>query len=226
MNRRMLAFVALLAVLPTTVQAQSAEDRIENAKARALSAGIPVSLLESKVEEGRAKGVPMDRIAAAVEQRATALSQAQAAMARAGRDLSEADLASGADALGSGISEVVLQTLTARAPRERRAVAITVLTELVTLGQVPEEALQRVTEALQRGPEALASLPGQAADAREVRGASDGAPGRAGAGTGRAGAGGPPAGAGAAGSAPAGPPAAVPTSSGRPGAGGPGAGRP
>ncbi len=169
MSKGILPAVALLALLPGALHAQSTEERIEAALARAGSAGIPVSLLESKIAEGKAKGVPMDRIAAAVERRAAALAQARETMAQGGEELSEADLAAGADALGSGVSEAVLQTISETAPQERRAVAITALTELVALGHVPEEALQRVMEALERGPEALANLPGQAAGARRRR---------------------------------------------------------
>jgi hypothetical protein len=208
MSKKIVPVLALLALLPIAVQAQSAEEQIEAAKVRAASAGIPMALLENKIEEGKAKGMPMDRISFAVMQRTEALIRAQAAMAREGQDLSEADLAAGADALGSGISAAVLETISETAPRDRRAVAITALTALVEAGIEPGQALERVTEALQRGPEALASLPGEvAAEARERRG--------------------PPAGVGPAGGVPAGPPAAVPAPGQGPGAANPtGAGRP
>jgi hypothetical protein len=185
----------LLLALPATALAQRPEERIEAAKARVVSAGIPASLLDSKVAEGRAKGVPMERIAAVVEQRDAALLRAHTVIAQRGRTASEADLAAGADALGSGISEAVLRTISETAPQERRAVAITALTELVVLGERPEEALQRVTDALAAGPDALANLPAQAR----------GAQGR----------GGPPAGTPAAGRG-GGPPAGVPASGRRP----------
>lgn len=207
MNKRILPVLALFALLPMALQAQGADERIEAAKARALSAGIPVALLDSKIDEGKAKGVAMDRIAEAVVRRTDALVNAQAVMAGGGQELSQADLAAGADALDSGISEAVLATISETAPQERRAVAITALTELVYLGHVPEEALERVIDALSRGPEALANLPGQAEEAQGRRG--------------------PPAGVGPAGGAPAGPPAAVPAPGQQPGAGKPaGAGRP
>jgi hypothetical protein len=207
MSKRIVVTLALIALLPAALEAQTAEERIEAAKIRAQSAGIPVALLDSKVEEGKAKGVPMDRIAVAVEHRGSALEQAHAAMAHGGQELSDADLAAGADALGAGISAAVLETISETAPQDRRAVAITALTELVQLEVAPEEALERVIEALERGPEALASLPGQAAEARDRRG--------------------PPAGIGPAGGIPAGPPAAVPAPGQQPGAANPtGAGRP
>jgi hypothetical protein len=212
MSKRIVVTLALIALLPAALEAQSAEDRIEAAKIRAQSTGIPVALLDSKIDEGKAKGVSMDRIAVAVERRASALEQAHATMARGGQELSDADLAAGADALGAGISAAVLETISETAPQDRRAVAITALMELVDLEVAPEEALERVMEALERGPEALASLPGQASEARDRRG--------------------PPAGIGPAGGIPAGPPAAVPAPGQQPGAanptgaGGPGGGRP
>jgi hypothetical protein len=212
MSKRLLVVLALLALFPAALHAQSAEDRIEAAKQRAQTAGIPVSLLEGTVEEGRAKGAPMDRIAAAVERREAGLSRAQAAMARGGSDLSESDLAAGADALESGVSAAALQAISENAPRERRAVAVSVLTELVAAGHVPETALQRVMQALQRGPDALENLRGEAAAAR--RGPPEDAGGRP-AGMGRR-----PAGVGA------GPPAGVPAPGQKPGAARPkGAGR-
>ncbi|MBW3571262.1 MAG: hypothetical protein KY467_09160, partial [Gemmatimonadetes bacterium] len=69
--RILVALWLALAALPGAVQAQAQDpqQRIETARQRAESAGIPVALLDSKVAEGRAKGVPMDRIAGAVERR-------------------------------------------------------------------------------------------------------------------------------------------------------------
>ena len=82
-------FVALwlvLAAFPAAAHAQDPQQRIDAARRRAESAGIPVALLDSKVAEGRAKGVPMDRIAGAVERRLGALSRAREAMAGAPRN--------------------------------------------------------------------------------------------------------------------------------------------
>lgn len=207
MSKRIVPMLALFALLPMALHAQSPEERIEAAKVRAQTVGIPAALLDSKVAEGEAKGVAMDRIALAVERRATDLEQAHTAMARGDQALSEADLAAGADALGAGISAAVLGTISETVPQDRRAVAITALTELVQLEVAPEEALQRVIEALERGPEALANLPGHASDARDRRG--------------------PPAGVGPAGGVQPGPPAAVPAPGPQPGSANPtGAGGP
>jgi hypothetical protein len=225
--KKILPMLTLLALVPAALAAQSAEERIAGATARARNAGIPVSLIQSKVDEGKAKGVPLERIAAVVEQRAETL-------ARAGRLLgpgaAEADLVAGADALNAGIAEAMLRSLSDAATPEGRPVAITALTELVALGRAPEEALQRVLEALERGPEALARLPAQANAARGERGAPGGQAGRAGPGGRPAGVG--PAGVGPAGGAPGGPPAGIPAPGQKPGGnrpdgpGKPGTGKP
>ncbi len=160
-------WLALLA-LPAAVHAQDPQQRIDAVRRRAESAGIPVALLDSKVAEGRAKGVPLDRIAVAVERRFASLGRAREAMAHAprGAPVSAADLSVGADALESGVAPAVLGRLAVAAPGDRRAVAIVALTQLVAQGESSERALARVTSALQRGPEALRRLPGEAAAER------------------------------------------------------------
>ena len=143
-----------------TAQAQPPQDRINTALARARQVGIPIALLESKIAEGKAKGVSLDRLAAAVERRLAVLERAHDAL----RDRPDAadSLSVGADAIESGVSETALLTIADSAPRDRRNVAIAVLTELVEQGHVPEAALERVRAALQRGPDALTNLPAEA----------------------------------------------------------------
>ena len=151
------------------VLAQTPDEQINTALARAREAGIPVALLEAKIAEGKAKGVSMERIAAAIERRRAALehaSQAMGGQAGIGPD----ELAVGADAVEAGVSDVVLRTLAETAPRDRRVVAIAALEQLVQLGHTPEKALERVREALQRGPDALLNLPAEAARALGRRG--------------------------------------------------------
>src|SRR5690606_13381314 len=63
----------LSALLSSSASAQTPEADVQRALERAVQAGIPVELLQSKVDEGRAKGVPMDRIAGAVERRLAVL---------------------------------------------------------------------------------------------------------------------------------------------------------
>jgi hypothetical protein len=157
-----IAALLIVVVHADAARAQTTQDRIDTAIAHARGAGIPVTLLESKVAEGKAKGISMDRIAAAVERRETALEKASQAL-RGRTDVTPADLSVAADAVESGVSAAVLQAIADAAPRDRRVVAIAALTELVKQGQLPEAALDRVKDALKRGPDALANLPAQAA---------------------------------------------------------------
>ena len=174
--RWILVLLLALAGVPAAAQAQPPEQRIEAARRQAQTAGIPVSLLESKVAEGRAKGVPLDRIAAVVERRLASLANAREAMAGAPRTspITAADLSVGADALEAGVQRGVLGELASAAPADRRAMAIAALTQLVSQGESSERALARVQAALQRGPEALRRLPGEAAAERSRRGAPPG----------------------------------------------------
>ena len=152
-----------LAMMPALAGAQQAPSaRIDAALSAAARAEIPVSLLESKVQEGRAKGVPEARIAAAVEARLNALVRAQTALARAqARGIGAGDLSVAADALQAGVTETSMVDVMTRVPSERRAVAAAVLTELVELGLASDVALARVHEAVARGGEALVNLPSQ-----------------------------------------------------------------
>lgn len=174
MFRRFLIAMAF-SLVPVGLAAQEGEpvdppeEQIEHTLAKALEAGIPVELLESKILEGKAKGVSMDRIAAAVEARLQGLTRAMEAMARNEvEDVSADELAATADALNAGVSESVLAHIQSSAPADRRMVAVVALTSLVELGHAPEQALSRVEAALQRGPEALAEL--RSETAREMRG--------------------------------------------------------
>lgn len=152
--------LALAGAVTAGAQVQPPQERINTALGRARQVGIPVALLESKIAEGKAKGVSLERIAAAIERRQAALERANQAM-RGQAELASS-LAVGADAIESGVSETVLRSVADSAPRDRRNVAIAALTELVHQGQAPEAALERVRDALKRGPDALTNLPAQA----------------------------------------------------------------
>jgi hypothetical protein len=210
MNSKIALALLALALAPAQLLAQSPEARIEAAKSRSTAAGVPVSLLENRVAEGRAKGVPMDRIAAAVERRAASLIAARDAMGRTRRDLTPADLGAGADALDAGIPGGHLRTVIEQARSGERSVAIAVLTYLhQTEGLPVDQALAQVTGALGKGPDALRALPAQAAAARQRRGqGANGQPGAPGRGNGNGN----------------GPPAAVPSPGNRPGTANPGNG--
>jgi hypothetical protein len=162
--KRILLIAACLLFAPLSLGAQGQGDpaqRIEAARRRAEATGIPVSLLDLKVAEGRAKGIPADRIAGAVEIRLSLLARAREAMAGSGRAaLTAADLSAGADALGAGVSAEALGSLSRTAPGDRRAVAIAVLAQLVQEGDRSDRALERVRLAL-ANPETLRQLPGQ-----------------------------------------------------------------
>jgi hypothetical protein len=169
MRTTTLCLAAALICAPATLLAQdstasagpaaSADARIDAALESAVKAGIPTSLLERKVAEGEAKGVPMDRIAAAVEHRLDALTTAHDALVKAGlQSTTEGELSVAADAVQAGVSQSALVAISQRAPGESRAVAIAVLTDLVALGRASDQALVRVEGALSRGPEALANL--------------------------------------------------------------------
>lgn len=187
MNRYIVSLVAALALAPVQLAGQqSPEARIEAARRQAASAGVPAGLLDNYVAQGRAKGVPMDRIAAAVERRAGLLTQARSAL-RSAPELTAMDLKAGADALEAGIDAESLRQVIQSARAEDRPVAIAVLTYLHGEGIPVKNALAQVQDAVRRGPEALRTLP---AEAKARRGPPQGVGGRpAHAGQGR---GGPP----------------------------------
>lgn len=185
--KRIALALLLCASTALAAGAQDAQRRIDQARRTATTSGVPVQLLEDKVAEGRAKGVPLDRIAAAVEHRLAMLTQARGVM---GRTVAAQDLSAGADALDAGVTPAVLATLSTQAPPAQRAVAVAVLTQLVSEGLASERALERVQAALQRGPDALRELPAQSRG--QGNAGSPPAHGRSGA-RGNRGAGGPPA---------------------------------
>src|SRR5258705_8077167 len=174
MKYRMTVAVVALALSgahAATAQVQPPQDRINTALARARQVGIPVALLESKMAEGKAKGVSLERIAAAIEHREGVLERASQALR--GNPGDAASLSVGADAIESGVNEAVLKAGAEDAPRDRRTVAIAALTQLVQHGDLPEAALAKVRNALKRGPDALTNLPGDAGNGRG-RGSSNG----------------------------------------------------
>ena len=137
--------IALSGSARANAQAQPPQERINAALTRAQQVGTPVSLLESKIAEGKAKGVSLERIAVAIERRQAALERASEALR--GEADAASTLAVGADAIEAGVSEAVLRAVGGDAPRDRRNVAIAALTELVHQGHTPEAALARVRTA-------------------------------------------------------------------------------
>lgn len=139
----------------------TAEARITIAIERAVTAGIPVQLLETKVAEGRAKGVSLTRVAAVVEKRAEVLARVQNVLATDAGNRSDVvaagELTAAADAHEGGISLENIAKLTASAGNDRAA-ALTVLADLIASGRAPEHALLRVQNALRAGGNALAEV--------------------------------------------------------------------
>lgn len=177
MKKRALLLAVLLAPAPMALRAQEPVPerppavRIEAALRAAAEAGIPASLLESKVREGNAKRVDPARIAAAVEARLGALVRARQVLASQDAEATTpGHLSVAADALQAGVSAEALGQVGPGAPPERRAVAIAVLTQLVQMGYASEQALVQVNAAIRRGPDALANLPAQARAQLRARG--------------------------------------------------------
>jgi zinc transporter ZupT len=138
--RIILPLLLLLAPLGGEAQQRperSPEARVQAALGTALDAGIPVSLLERKVAEGKAKGVPMARIAAAVENRLAALTRAREALRRGRVEASTpADLSIAADAVQAGVSETALAGDCAHGAARAARRGGGVLTNLVALGRL------------------------------------------------------------------------------------------
>lgn len=175
---------AIMLLLPAALSAQTPEADVQRTLARARQADIPAELLETKIAEGIAKGVPMDRIAAALQNRLEILQRVRENIDPQ-RQFTSEELNVSADALAVGVEESALRTISGNAPRERRSAAIAALSQLVRLGHPSADALRRVTDALNRGPQALMNLSGQAASAR--RGPPPRPPGADAAGQGRRG---------------------------------------
>lgn len=162
---------AARATTEAAAQAATPDARIAATMAAAAEARIPTSLLESKVREGRSKGVPADRVATAVEARFQALVRARDALQKGGAEaVTEGQLLVASEALRAGVSETALLRVTREAPSERRAVATAVLTDLVRLGYGSDAAMGRVEASLSSGPDALVNLRAEAAASLRARG--------------------------------------------------------
>ena len=170
-SKLLVVMVPALLLAPASLSGQSAEAsataqararapqaRIDAALAAAGRAEVPTSLIESKIAEGEAKGVALERIAAAVEARVAALVRASEAMKRADIAVRNAgELSVTADALEAGVSEDAVVRISRDAPQERRAVAVAVLADLVRLGHATDHAFTRVSAAVASSA-ALANL--------------------------------------------------------------------
>jgi rhodanese-related sulfurtransferase len=195
--------LVLATVLPGGLGAQNVETRVDgrvspelrravkSIAADAAARGLPVDPLVQKAIEGAAKGVPADRVIAAVRALAGRLAQAKEALREAGFAAPSGDvLEGGADALNAGLSgrEVRDLVVASRAPYDP-ALTLRVAATLAALGVPAKQTLELLQGMISSGrsPTDLLGLPGQV-QSGVARGAT---PAQAAAGLARA-AGGPP----------------------------------
>jgi hypothetical protein len=114
----------------------------------ARTAGGPTEPLIRKALEGASKGADSARIIAAVAALARHLGQAREAL---GPTAEEAELIAGAAALRAGAPAARLRALDSLRPRERLAVPLSVLADLLTSGIEPERAWTTVRDMASRG---------------------------------------------------------------------------
>jgi len=165
---------------------------VQGIAADAAAHGLPVDPLVQKAIEGAAKGVPGDRVIAAVRALAGRLGQAMAAVREAGVTAPEGDVVEGgADALNAGFSgRQVTDLVRVSQPPHDPALTLRVAATLSALGVPTTQALQLVQGMISAGrsPSDLLGLPGQV-QAGVARGAT---PAQAAAGLARAAGGAPP----------------------------------
>jgi len=127
--------------------------------------GLPVEPLVQKAVEGGAKGVPSDRVIAAVRALAARLDEAAGALRSAGLSNPDADLVDGtAYALSQGLSAAQVRDLARaiHAPYDA-ATTLRVAATLSGLGVPPKQTVQLVEGVLQSGgtPDDVLDLPSE-----------------------------------------------------------------
>jgi len=165
---------------------------VQGIAADAAAHGLPVDPLVQKAIEGAAKGVPDDRVIAAVRALAGRLGQAMAAVREAGVAAPAGDVVEGgADALNAGFSgRQVSDLVRVSQPPQDPALTLRVAATLAALGVPTTQAFQLVEGMISAGrsPSDLLGLPGQV-QTGVARGAT---PAQAAAGLARAAGGAPP----------------------------------
>lgn len=137
----------LAARLPTGTRL-AVERLLDSARA----SGLPTEPLVRKALEGESKGADSARIVSAVATLGRYLGQARQAL---GTGTDEATLVAGAAALRAGAQPARLRALDSLRARERLAVPLSVLADLLTSGVEPERAWTTVREmATQGAPDA------------------------------------------------------------------------
>ena len=131
----------------------------------AAARGLPVDPLIQKAIEGSAKGVPADRIAAAVRTLAAQLDVAAAALNRVGPAHPDTNaIAAGAFALNAGLSDANVTDLArVSAPRHTEAATLRVAGTLVAMGVPAAQTVELVTQVIAAGGESadVVALPAQ-----------------------------------------------------------------
>ena len=160
--------------------------------ADAAARGLPVDPLVQKAIEGAAKGVPADRVIAAVRTLAGRLGEAREAVRAGGVAAPSGDVVEGgADALNAGINpRQVSDLVRVSQPPQDPALTLQVAATLAALGVPPKQALELVQGMISAGrsPSDLLGLPGQV----QAGVASGATPAQAAAGLARAAGGTPP----------------------------------
>ena len=174
--RVFLQFV-LLAALPGALVAQGVATRLDGRvppqvrqavvkiAADAAARGLPVDPLVEKAIEGGAKGVPADRVIAAVRALAGRMGDAMTALREGGVSAPTGDVVEGgADAINAGLSNHDVQDLVrASRPPYDPALTLRVAATLAALGVPANQVLQLVEAMISAGrsPADLLSLPAQ-----------------------------------------------------------------
>lgn len=171
MSRIPLSALILILALPSALLAQDerlerlrqvypaeAVGRIEEVIAAAEAANVPSDPLVTKALEGAAKGVPADRVIAALSGYADRLGEATRLI---GSPENAMDVVATADALRRGVPAPTVQRLVGD-HRGSLSVPLVVLGDLIDAGVSAEGAFEVVHSALaaEQGPEELLAIPG------------------------------------------------------------------
>ena len=166
-----IAGLLLLFALPSVLAAQEvrlervrqafspeAVAQIESIVVEAEAAGVPVEPLLAKALEGVAKGVPAERVVAALASYSQRLAESRSLV---GPEHDAATVVAGADALQRGVTPGTVRSLAGSNP-EGLAVPLVVLGDLIEAGVPVDQAYAVVQEALtkQHGPEDVLAIPG------------------------------------------------------------------
>lgn len=166
---------------------------VQDAAAQASAQGLPIEPLVQKALEGAAKGVPPERVIAAIRELAARLATAAGALREGGVDAPDAEtIEAGAFALTAGLSADHVRDLArASVPPYTPAATLRIAATLAAIGVPPAQVVELLVANITAGRSVteLASLPG-AVQSQMARGAT---PAQAARGLTRAAAGGRPA---------------------------------